>query len=115
MARRIGGERVRVADGLRNVAGQAFDLVVNTTSLGLGPTDPLPVDPEIFGRVGAVFDMVYGAKATPFVRRARELGIRAADGTEMLLQQGAVAFERWWGRPPHLEAMREALEKCMSA
>jgi shikimate dehydrogenase len=58
--------------------------------------------------------MVYGAKSTPLVRRARELGIRAIDGSEMLLQQGAVAFERWWGRPPYLEAMREALGRFLT-
>jgi shikimate dehydrogenase len=54
-------------------------------------------------------DLVYGAGSTPFVERARERGIRATDGTEMLLHQGAVAFERWWGRKPSVEVMRAAV------
>ncbi|MFC1660712.1 shikimate dehydrogenase [Gemmatimonadota bacterium] len=114
VARRIGGQRVRVLDDVKQISGGGFDLVINTTSMGLGQSDPLPVDLEIFGRVGGVVDLVYGPQGTPFVRRARELGIRAADGAEMLLQQGAASFECWWGRPPDLEPMRQALEKCLS-
>lgn len=114
VARRIGGPKVRVLDDIKQVHGAAFDLVVNTTSLGLNPDDPAPLDLEMFGRVGGVFDLVYGKMSTPLVKHAKELGIRAVDGSEMLLQQGAVAFERWWGRPPYLESMRQALERCLS-
>lgn len=114
VARRIGGPKVRVLDDVKQVQGGSFDLVLNTTSLGLNKEDPLPVDLEMFGRVGGVFDLVYGKMSTRLVKHAKELGIKAVDGSEMLLQQAAVAFERWWGRPPYLEAMREALERCLS-
>jgi len=110
VARRIGGERVRVLDDRMDLAGRAFDLVVNTTRLGLEPDDELPLELDLLDRVGAVVDLVYRAGATPFVGRARERGIRAADGTEMLLHQGAVAFERWWRRRPSLEVMRTAFQ-----
>jgi shikimate dehydrogenase len=93
-----------------DLAGRAFDLVVNTTRLGLEPDDELPLELDLLDRVGAVVDLVYRGGATPFVGRARERGIRAADGTEMLLHQGAVAFERWWGRSPSLEVMRTAFQ-----
>jgi shikimate dehydrogenase len=109
VARRIGGERVRVLDDRMEVAGQCYDLVVNTTSLGLKPGDELPLELDLLERAGAVVDLVYGTGGTPFVERAKERGIRAADGTEMLLHQGAVSFERWWGRRPSLDAMRAAL------
>ncbi len=110
VARRIGGERVRVLDDRRVLEGESYDLVVNTTRLGLDPNDALPLDLGILERTGAVMDLLYGPRETPFVRAARELGIRATDGSEMLLQQGAVAFERWWGREPPLALMRSALE-----
>ncbi len=115
VARRIGGERVRVLDDARQVEGASYDLVLNTTSLGLGEDDALPLDPGILGRAGAVMDLVYAPGPTPFVRRARELGIRAEDGREMLVQQGAVSFERWWGRAPSLEVMRSALEEQLES
>ncbi len=109
VARRIGGERVRVLDDRMAVAGKSYDLVVNTTRLGLNPDDDLPLELDLLERAGAVMDLVYGAGSTPFVERARERGIRATDGTEMLLHQGAVAFERWWGRKPSVEVMRAAV------
>ena len=110
VARRIGGERVRVLDNPRGVEGAAYDLVLNTTRLGLDPGDPLPLDLDLLDRVGGVMDLVYGREETPFVKSARERGIRATDGSEMLLQQGAVAFQLWWGVEPSLDAMRAALE-----
>jgi len=109
VARRIGGERVRVLDDRMAVAGKAYDLIINTTRLGLDPGDDLPLELDLLERTGAIVDLVYGEGPTPFVEGARERGIRAADGTEMLLHQGAVAFERWWGRKPSLEVMRAAL------
>jgi shikimate dehydrogenase len=109
VARRIGGERVRVLDGESDTVGESFDLVVNTTRLGLDPEDPLPLDLRSLGRAGVVVDMVYGAQPTPLIARARDMGIRAADGAEMLVQQGAVSFEHWWGLKPSLEVMRAAL------
>jgi len=109
MARRIGGERVRVADTPMIIDGGDFDLVVNATRLGLDPDEPLPFDLERLKRAGAVMDLVYGSEPTPFLREAESRGIRNTDGAEMLVQQGAVAFERWWGRPGPVDAMRDAL------
>jgi shikimate dehydrogenase len=109
VARRIGGAKVRVLDDARDTSGQSYDLVVNTTRLGLDPGDPLPLDLTQLGRAGAVLDVVYLSRPTPFVEAARELGIRASDGLEMLVQQGAVSFERWWGEKPSLEVMRESV------
>jgi shikimate dehydrogenase len=110
VARRIGGARVRVLDDARGADGQSYDLVVNTTRLGLDPNDSLPFELKRLNRVGSVMDMVYLREPTPFVQAARELGIRAVDGSEMLVQQGAVSFERWWGVKPSLEVMRASLE-----
>jgi shikimate dehydrogenase len=110
VARRIGGARVRVLDSPGDAGGQAYDLVVNTTRLGLGAEDPLPYDLRRLGRAGAVMDVIYLPRPTRFVESARELGIRAADGMEMLVQQGAVSFERWWGQKPSLEVMRASLQ-----
>ena len=111
VARRLGGARVRVLDGPDDAQGESYDLVVNTTRLGLEPDDPLPMDLSRLGRVGAVMDMVYLDRPTPFVEAALDMGIRATDGLEMLVQQGAVSFERWWGRRPSLEVMRASARR----
>lgn len=113
VARRIGGSRVRVAEEAGAVEDEAFDLVVNATRLGLSPDDPLPLDLDAVRRVGAVMDLVYGGDGTPFVRRARTLDIPATDGRTMLVRQGAVAFERWWGRSPDVEMMDGTLAEVV--
>ncbi len=109
VARRIGGERTRAVPLPQALDTERFDLVVNTTRLGLEPTDPPPFDLLRLGRVGAAMDLVYGMEKTPFVRAAEALGVRSTDGMEMLVQQGAASFERWWGRPAPIEVMRAAI------
>jgi shikimate dehydrogenase len=65
------------------------------------------------GRAGAALDLGYGRNKTSFVRAAEERGIRAADGMDMLVQQGAVSFERWWGVPAPTEVMRAAMRRSL--
>lgn len=90
-----------------DLSGRSFDLAINSTSLGLRPTDPLP--PTGGARYAAALDLVYSPAGTPWVHRLRSEGIPAADGKEMLLQQGAAAFRRWWRADPPIDAMRAAL------
>ncbi len=76
------------------LAGQKFDIVINATSSGL--TDSLPPLPDGLFNTGALaYDMMYG-KETPFLRFAREQGAgRLSDGLGMLVEQAAVAFQKW--------------------
>jgi shikimate dehydrogenase len=114
VARRIGGVKARVAPILAEVRSESFDLVVNATRLGLLESDPSPLDFEVLNRVGAAMDLVYGKKPTPFVRMAEALGIRATDGAEMLVQQAAASFERWWSKPAPVEVMRAAMKESQA-
>jgi shikimate dehydrogenase len=89
----------------------AVDLVLNATSLGLKPEDPLPFDERQFplARAKAAYDMIYRPAETPFLAAARQAGCRAANGVGMLLYQGTKALEIWTGRPAPVAAMRAAL------
>ncbi len=109
VARRIGGSRARVAAFTEELRRQSFDLVVNATRLGLSPEDPSPLDFHLLERAGAAMDLIYGRGTTGFLAAAEAYGVRTADGSEMLVQQGAASFERWWGQPAPVEEMREAL------
>ena len=113
MSRRIGGERTRVIPVLEEIEGEDFDLVINATCLGLEKNDASPVDLERLGCVGAAMDLVYGRHITPFVRAAEAMDIRATDGAEMLVRQGAASFEKWWGIPAPVAVMRAAMEKSL--
>ena len=113
VARRIGGQRARVVPVMKELEGESFDLVVNATRLGLDPHDPAPIDLGIFRRAGAAMDLVYGKHTTSFVSAAQGLGIRSTDGAEMLVQQGAASFERWWGESAPIDAMRAAVRQSL--
>jgi shikimate dehydrogenase len=84
------------------------DLLVNATPLGR--REEMPIRPAALPRDGAVVDLVYVTGGTPLVRKARSLGLRTADGWEILLAQGARSFEMWTGRPAPVSAMRETLQ-----
>ena len=76
------------------LAGQQFDIVINATSSGL--SDQLPPLPQGLFKPGALaYDMMYG-KQTPFLRFAQEQGAaQLSDGLGMLVEQAAVAFQKW--------------------
>jgi len=80
------------------------NLVVNATSIGLRD-DHLVLEPSLLQRSAAVLDLVYRRGETQLVRAARACGLRAADGLSMLVEQGAAAFERWFGFSPDRDAM----------
>lgn len=80
-------------------------LIVNATPVGQQGEDQ-PIDVSLIPKSAAVLDLVYRRGGTPWVKAARESGIRAADGLPMLLEQGALAFQRWFGKEPDREAMR---------
>ena len=87
---------------------RSADLLLNATPLGR--RDEMPIRPAALPRDGAVIDLVYVTGGTPLVRKARSLGLRTADGWEVLLAQGARSFEIWTGRPAPVAAMRETLQ-----
>lgn len=95
----------------RNSIGQPWDLVINSTSLGLKKTDPYPVDPIVLKHARAAVDLIYNPPVTPFLKIARKAGCRTANGLDMLLYQGARSFELWTGRRAPVRAMRGAILK----
>ena len=93
-------------DDVGSIAGA--QVVVNATSIGLRD-DAYPLDPDLIPIETPVLDLVYRRGETAWVRALRARGHRAADGIGMLVEQGALAFERWFGVPPDRGAMRKAV------
>lgn len=83
-----------IAKSYAALAGQKFDIVINATSSGL--TDSLPPLPDGLFNPGALaYDMMYG-RQTPFLRFAQAQGAsKITDGLGMLVEQAAVAFQKW--------------------
>jgi shikimate dehydrogenase len=83
-------------------------LIVNATPVGQ-QDESQPIDVELIPKSAAVLDLVYKRGGTAWVKAARQKGIRSADGLPMLLEQGALSFQRWFGKEPDREAMRQSL------
>ncbi len=78
-------------------AGQ-YDLLVNTTSVGMRPhTNACPVSAQVISRCRAVFDAVYNPADTLLLQRAREQGVTAVPGMGMLVCQAAYSHKIWYG------------------
>jgi shikimate dehydrogenase len=104
--------RIDTALSAEDLRGERFDLAINSTSLGLKPGDPLPLDPHASTlQIGAALDLVYSPGETHWVHEMRVRGIPAADGKEMLIQQGAAAFRHWFGVDAPVDLMRAALHR----
>lgn len=85
------------------------DLVVNCSALGMNADDPSPISAALLSRSHLLYDTIYTARRTPLMLAADAAGARSANGLSMLLHQGALSFEIWFGQPAPLEVMRDAL------
>lgn len=88
------------------------EILINCTSVGLNHEDRLDAllpSPRQLGHYHAIVDFVYREGATPLIQAARASGIPAVDGLELLLAQGAIAFELFTGQPAPIDVMSRAL------
>lgn len=91
-----------------------YELLVNTTAVGLRGEDPfaeLPLTAAGFAAGQTVVDMVYGAEQTQLLAAAQAAGATVVDGIEVLVRQGALSLRIWTGREAPLEAMRAAARR----
>jgi len=84
------------------------DLLINASPCGMKDKDPLVVNPALLHKGLRVFDLVYN-RDTKLLKACRNKGIKATGGLNMLLYQGARAFELWTGKKPPVGVMKKAL------
>ena len=70
-------------------------LVINATSAGLKPEDPLPIDLTQLPPPRGVFDMIYNPAETKLLTAAKSRGLPVANGLGMLVHQGVRSLEIW--------------------
>ena len=105
------------ADGLQ-AAGNAADLIVNSTSIGMKHGDAETQSPLKAHQIAPgclVYDMVYNPPETRLLIEARRAGASTLGGLPMLIYQGAAAFERWTGRDAPIEVMFRAGETALES
>ena len=112
---RHGYERLGCVDlsVLAESGGEPYDLVVNSTSLGLSSESILLPSTLVNGSF--CYDMSYGDKAA-FARWANAQGATTSvDGLGMLVEQAAESFNIWRGVMPSTDKIYQSLKKQVGA
>ena len=100
--------------GLDEINDASFDIVINGTSASL--QGELPQLPEtIFRQNACSYDMMYAAKATPFMQWSARCGANnVIDGLGMLVEQAAESFFIWRGLRPETKSVIENIRTSLS-
>jgi len=102
-------------ENLAGVLGKT-EILVNTTSVGMSPdTGKTPVDTDLLRPDLVVYDIVYNPIKTRLRQEAEAAGATVISGLDMLVWQGALAFEKWTGRKAPVNLMKaEAVKQLES-
>jgi shikimate dehydrogenase len=93
---------------LLEVAG----IVINATPIGMASDPNTPIseaEMDLLPDQAIVYDLIYTPRPTKFLQIAAARGLKAIDGLEMLINQGAIGLEFWLDQPVPIEIMRQAL------
>ena len=105
---------VEVVPTIDDLNIELADCLINTTSVGLKPTDECIVDPDMLHKGLFVYDVIYNPKQTKLLKLAKEKGAKTANGLGMLYYQGVLSLQHWANAELDdkvKSAMRRALDK----
>ncbi len=89
-------------------------ILVNTTSVGMSPEpDETLVKGDLIGPQHTVVDIVYNPVETRLLKEAAKAGAATVNGLDMLVWQGALAFEKWTGHKAPVDIMRKAAVEAL--
>lgn len=108
LVRELGADR---AGGLDTLAQLDWDVLVNTTSVGLR-SDESPVAAAALRSASVVLDAVYDPPDTRLLRDARARGARTVGGKWMLVEQAIEQIRLWTGEAAPAEVMAEAFDRA---
>lgn len=93
---------------LLEVAG----IIINATPIGMASDPNTPIseaEMNLLPDHAIAYDLIYTPRPTKFLQIAAARGLKAIDGLEMLINQGAIGLEFWLDQPVPIEIMRQAL------
>jgi len=109
LARRFAADHVSWSQ----LKGLSWDLLVNTTPVGMHPeSDASPVPAEwLTGKW--VYDLVYNPRETRLLQDAAKKGCRVIGGSEMFLAQAVKQQMLWFETQPPEDVMQAALDEAL--
>lgn len=97
----------------------SYKMLINTTPIGMRSKAMgiSPVDEDVvktMNKSSVIYDIVYNPLKTELINIAKRNGIQTIQGLDMLIYQGAKAFEIWTGKKPDVLRMKiAALEEMI--
>ncbi|MDG5786512.1 shikimate dehydrogenase [Evansella sp. AB-P1] len=89
---------------------QDFDIIINTTSIGMSPNiDEMPIKLDNLKEGTFVSDLIYTPFKTKLLIEAENKGGKVLNGLDMFVYQGALAFEKWTGLQAPTDIMRSTV------
>lgn len=90
------------------------DILVNATSVGMIPlVNETPVPGDLLRPDLIVYDIVYNPMKTRLLRESEAAGASTIGGVDMLVWQGALAFEKWTGVKAPVDLMKREVVKLL--
>ncbi|MCF8037092.1 MAG: shikimate dehydrogenase [Desulfobacteraceae bacterium] len=106
LAQDLGAQAVSMDE----ISGGSFDIMVNTTPVGMHPyTDAMPVPESALAPGMYVMDIIYNPLCTKLLTKAEAAGCHVIDGAGMFVYQGALQFSLWTGRDAPVAQMRQVV------
>jgi shikimate dehydrogenase len=99
----------------RNRALKGAGLIINATNAGMNHINPMDLDLSETHRDAMIYDSVYAPRATALLASAKAQNRQTLDGLGMLVGQGALAFQAWFGVFPDLKSGLKRLEESLSS
>lgn len=91
---------------------QSYDVVVQTTSVGMFPkVNDIPLPLNSIKQHAVYSDIIYNPIETRLLREAKMLDAITQNGIHMFAYQAALAFEIWTGKFPDTDRMKKLVKE----
>lgn len=106
-------DNILILDGLENNKSQAeFELIINCTPLGMDTgnlKDMLPLPDSWDLEDKTIFETIYKPMETKLLSKAKTDGAKIVDGLDMLINQAAASFFRWFDIYPETKHIKKII------
>ncbi len=106
----INAEAKKMSKNVLKDESKKADIIINTTPVGMYPNvDKSPIPAECLHEDLIVYDIVYNPLKTKLITDATQKGCKTLGGLDMLVNQGALAFEWWTNKKPDTSLMKKKI------
>jgi 3-dehydroquinate dehydratase/shikimate dehydrogenase len=115
-AAKLADEFKAKSNGWENLGKDSFDIVINTTPIGMkGYATENAIPDSAVTNCRIFYDLVYNPVETKMMKTAAAAGVQVLGGLEMLVAQGAEQFKLWTGQDAPREVIMAAALKQLTS